>query len=95
MLLLHVICDSERGTVAFYGAFFNIHLCGVLTALIGCCMAGVHKAAAISVHILCKPCIHAPVYGITSCKVPVYSVTSCKSPVYSVTSCKATEVGCM
>ena len=36
----HVTSDSERVTVSFYHALFNIHRSGVLTALFGCCMAG-------------------------------------------------------
>ena len=54
---------------------FIVHfLCGVLTALFGCYMLVPSETAAVSVHVLCMPYNHAPVYSVTSVKLKATEV---------------------
>ena len=81
-----VTYDSKWVTVVFYSMFFNIHPCGVFT-LLQCYLAVTWlvpcETAAVSVHILCTPCNHTPVYSVTLFKaiyVECICMSSCNLP---------------
>ena len=71
-------CFSERMTVSFYSALFNIYRSGILTALFGCCIAGATwnccLICACSVYI---PYNNEPVHGVMSFKSHIVMVHAC------------------
>ena len=62
--LTALACDSDlHEWLAFHITFLNIHQSGVFTAL---AWLVPHETAAISAHVLCAPCNHAPCHFMQS-----------------------------